>query len=73
MRSAVTEWTHGGVRVSYPKKRGDPREPPPRNCFLWSTLHKLGALALVQQRQVRGAVEHVYTATVRISLNQEPL
>jgi hypothetical protein len=36
-------------------------------------LHKLGALALVRQRQVRGAVEHTYTATVRISLHQEPL
>ena len=36
-------------------------------------LHKLGALALVRERQVRGAVEHTYTATVKISLNQEPL
>jgi DNA-binding transcriptional ArsR family regulator len=36
-------------------------------------LHKLGAVALVRQRQVRGAVEHTYIATVRISLRQEPL
>jgi DNA-binding transcriptional ArsR family regulator len=36
-------------------------------------LHKLGALALVRERHVRGAVEHTYTATVRITLNQEPL
>jgi DNA-binding transcriptional ArsR family regulator len=36
-------------------------------------LHKLGAIALVRERQVRGAVEHTYTATVRISLSQEPL
>jgi hypothetical protein len=36
-------------------------------------LHKLGALALVRERQVRGAVEHTYTAAVRISLKQEPL
>jgi len=36
-------------------------------------LHDIGALALVRQRQVRGAVEHIYTATVRISLKQEAL
>ena len=36
-------------------------------------LYQLGALALVRERQVRGAVEHTYTATVKICLNQEPL
>ncbi|MEA2361317.1 MAG: hypothetical protein QOD71_462 [Thermoleophilaceae bacterium] len=36
-------------------------------------LHELGAVALVRQRQVRGAMEHTYTATVRITLKQEPL
>jgi hypothetical protein len=35
-------------------------------------LHKLGALALVRERHVRGAVEHTYTATVRIEIRQEP-
>jgi hypothetical protein len=35
-------------------------------------LHKLGALTLVRQRQVRGALQHDYTATVKISLSQEP-
>jgi hypothetical protein len=38
-----------------------------------AALHKLGAIALVRERQVRGAVEHTYTATVRLSLRQEPL
>jgi hypothetical protein len=36
-------------------------------------LHKLGALTLKRERQVRGAMEHTYTATVRIRLTQEPL
>jgi hypothetical protein len=36
-------------------------------------LHKLGALALVRRRQVRGAVEHIYIATVQISIRHEPL
>jgi DNA-binding transcriptional ArsR family regulator len=34
-------------------------------------LHRLGAIALVRQRQVRGATEHYYTAVVRISVHQE--
>jgi DNA-binding transcriptional ArsR family regulator len=36
-------------------------------------LHKLGAVALVRERQKRGAVEHFYTATVKITVSQEPL
>jgi DNA-binding transcriptional ArsR family regulator len=36
-------------------------------------LEKVRAVALVRQRQVRGALEHTYTATARISLKQEPL
>jgi hypothetical protein len=48
-------------------------EPLPNVAYHVRELHKLGALALVRERQVRGAVEHTYTATVRISLKQEPL
>ena len=48
-------------------------EPLPNVSYYVRALHKLGALALVRERQVRGAVEHTYTATVRISLDQEPL
>jgi hypothetical protein len=36
-------------------------------------LEKLGASVQVRQRQVRGAMEHIYTATVRVTLKQEPL
>jgi hypothetical protein len=35
--------------------------------------HRLGTIRPVRTRQVRGAVEHFYTATVRISLSQEPV
>ena len=48
-------------------------ESLPNVSYHVRALHKLGAIALVRQRQVRGAVEHTYTATVRISLSQEPL
>jgi hypothetical protein len=48
-------------------------ESLPNIAYHARVLHELGALALVRQRQVRGAVEHVYTATVRINLSQEPL
>lgn len=48
-------------------------KPLPNVAYHVRELHKLGALALVRERQVRGAVEHVYTATVRIILSQEPL
>jgi DNA-binding transcriptional ArsR family regulator len=48
-------------------------EPLPNVAYHVRELHKLGAIALVRQRQVRGAVEHTYTATVRILLRQEPL
>ena len=48
-------------------------QPLPNVSHHVRALHKLGALALVRERQVRGAVEHSYTATVRISLQQEPL
>jgi hypothetical protein len=48
-------------------------EPLPSVAYHVRELHKLGALALVRERQVRGAVEHIYTATVRISIQQEPL
>ena len=48
-------------------------EPLPNVSYHVRALHKLGAVALVRQRQVRGAVEHTYTATVRIRLKQEPL
>jgi predicted transcriptional regulator len=48
-------------------------KPLPNVAYHVRELHRLGALALVQQRQVRGAVEHTYTATVRISIQQEPL
>jgi DNA-binding transcriptional ArsR family regulator len=48
-------------------------DPLPNVSYHVRALHKLGALALVRQRQVRGAVEHTYSATVRISLNQAPL
>jgi hypothetical protein len=48
-------------------------EPLPNVAYHVRELHKLGAVALVRQRHVRGAVEHIYTATVRISLDQEPL
>jgi hypothetical protein len=47
-------------------------EPLPNVSHHVRALHKLGALALVRERQVRGAVEHTYTATVRIILQQEP-
>ena len=36
-------------------------------------LHKLAALRLVRTRQVRGATEHFYTATVRITITQQAL
>ena len=36
-------------------------------------LDKLGALRLVRTRQVRGATEHFYTATVRITITQQAL
>jgi DNA-binding transcriptional ArsR family regulator len=36
-------------------------------------LRQLGAIRLVRTRQRRGAIEHFYTASVRISLSQEPL
>jgi hypothetical protein len=39
----------------------------PNVSYHVSELHKLGAIALVRQRQVRGVMEHVYTATVRES------
>jgi DNA-binding transcriptional ArsR family regulator len=48
-------------------------ESLPNVAYHVRKLQKLGAVALVRQRQVRGAVEHTYTATVRISLRQEPL
>jgi hypothetical protein len=48
-------------------------ESLPNVSYHVRALHRLGAIALVRQRQVRGAVEHTYTATVRISLSQEPL
>jgi DNA-binding transcriptional ArsR family regulator len=48
-------------------------EALPNVAYHVRALHELGAIALVRQRQVRGAMEHVYTATVRISLNQQPL
>jgi hypothetical protein len=48
-------------------------QPLPHVSYHVRELHRLGALALVRQRQVRGAVEHTYTATVRITLSQEPL
>jgi len=48
-------------------------ESLPNVAYHVRALHELGAVALVRQRQVRGAMEHVYTATVRISLSQEPL
>ena len=49
------------------------KESLPSVSYHVRALHKLGALALVRQRQVRGAVEHTYTATVRITLTQELL
>jgi DNA-binding transcriptional ArsR family regulator len=49
------------------------KESLPSVSYHVRALHKLGALALVRQRHVRGAVEHTYTATVRISLEQDPL
>jgi DNA-binding transcriptional ArsR family regulator len=51
----------------------DMGEPLPNVSYHVRALHKLGALALVRQRQPRGAVEHTYTATVRITLTQELL
>jgi DNA-binding transcriptional ArsR family regulator len=48
-------------------------EPLPNVSYHVRELAKLGAIALVRQQHVRGAVEHTYTATVRISLSQEPL
>jgi DNA-binding transcriptional ArsR family regulator len=48
-------------------------EPLPNVSYHVRALHKLGAVALVRQRHVRGAVEHTYTATVRITLSQAPL
>jgi DNA-binding transcriptional ArsR family regulator len=48
-------------------------EPPPNVAYHVRELAKLGAITKVRQRQVRGAMEHIYTATVRIALSQEPL
>jgi DNA-binding transcriptional ArsR family regulator len=48
-------------------------EPLANVSYHVRALHKLGALALVRDRHVRRAVEHTYTATVRISLTQTPL
>jgi DNA-binding transcriptional ArsR family regulator len=38
-----------------------------------TALANLGALKLLRTKQVRGALEHFYTATVRIKVVQEPL
>ena len=51
----------------------DVNESLPNVSYHVRALHKLGALALVRERQVRGAVEHIHTATVKIRLSQEPL
>jgi len=49
------------------------KEPIGNVSYHVRALHRLGAIRLVRQRQVRGAVEHYYTASVRISLSQEPV
>ena len=36
-------------------------------------LKTLGVIRLVRTRMRRGAVEHFYTATVRLSVKQEPV
>jgi DNA-binding transcriptional ArsR family regulator len=48
-------------------------EPVGNVSYHARALLELGAIRLVRTRQRRGAIEHVYTATVRISLKQEPL
>jgi len=48
-------------------------EPLPNVSYHVRALHKLGAVKLVSERQVRGAMEHTYSATVGIRLVQKPL
>ena len=48
-------------------------EPIGNVAYHACALQELGAIRPVRTRQRRGAVEHLYTATVRISLSQRPL
>jgi DNA-binding transcriptional ArsR family regulator len=48
-------------------------EPIGNVAYHARALHELGAIRLVRTRQRRGAVEHLFTATVRISLTQTQL
>lgn len=49
------------------------REPLPNVAYHMKRLHKLGAVALTEERQKRGAMEHIYAPTVRIRLTQKVL
>jgi DNA-binding transcriptional ArsR family regulator len=72
LRAAVLErlYDREASPIQLAKEMG---KPLPNVSYHVRELHKLGALALVRERQVRGAVEHTYTATARISLTQTPL
>jgi len=72
LRAAILERLYGreASPVELAREMG---ESLPNIAYHVRELHKLGAVALVRQRHVRGAVEHTYTATVRVRLSQEPL
>jgi DNA-binding transcriptional ArsR family regulator len=72
LRAAILErlYDRDASPIDLAKEMG---EPLPNVSYHVRALHKLGALALVREQQVRGAVEHYYTATVRIELRQELL